>query len=215
MESSSASAKRVRPEEELQFIRKIIAESRTTFVEDGAPYIWWGLIVAIGMGVNYLSVLLQRDLYAGFIWLGLILAGWGTTLYYVLQKKKQAARAKSFLDRIAGAIWGTCGSTLGLGLLLILSQTNFSGGKVPPIYPLYACFFASMILGIAYYLTGVVNDLRWFRNLGFAWWAGGVAMYLWPSVHVMGLYALMLILFQVVPGIVLQRRNKRIRATEA
>src|SRR5438477_7203588 len=104
-----------RPDEELQYIRKIIAESRASFVEDGMPYIWWGLIVAIGMGITYLSVLTQRDLYDGYVWLALVLFGWGTIIYYMIKKKKQPEQVKSFVDRIQGAIWGACGSALGLG----------------------------------------------------------------------------------------------------
>src|SRR5581483_5975240 len=209
MENTNLSEASLRPEEELLFIRKIIDESRVAFVEDGKPYIFWGLIVAVGMAVTYISVLIQRDLYTGFVWLGLVLLGWGSIFYYARKKSEQEKRAKNFLDRIAGAIWGACGSTLGLGIVLILSQVNFSDGKVPSIHPFYTCFFSNMILGIAYFLSGIVNDLKWFRNLGFVWWAGGIVMFLWPSVHVLGLYALMLILFQVVPGMILQRRYKR------
>ena len=195
-------------DEELQYIRKIIADSRAAFVEDGMPYIWWGLIVALGMGLTYLSVVTQRELYVGYVWLGLVLFGWGTIIYYMVQKKKQPEHAKSFVDRIQGSIWGACGTALGLGVLLIVVDEHASGPVA--IHPFYACFVASLILGIAYYLSGVANDLKWLSYVGFAWWAGAVAMYLWPSVHVLGLYAAMVLLFQVVPGIILQRRYRRI-----
>src|SRR5947208_1137413 len=52
-------------QEELAFIRKIIAESRATFVEDGKPYIIWGILVALAMGMTYFSVLTQTELYVG------------------------------------------------------------------------------------------------------------------------------------------------------
>jgi hypothetical protein len=208
MKNTFTSQQSLRPEDELQYIRKIIDDSRMAFVEDGMPYIWWGLIVAIGMGVNYISVLTQRDLYTGYIWIGLVLFGWGTIIYYIIQKRKQPARAKSFVDRIQGAIWGACGGALGLGVLLIICVQH--SGDTPPLYPIYTCFVASLILGIAYFLSGIANDLNWLRNIGFAWWTGAIAMYLWPTIHVLGIYAAMLILFQVVPGIILQRRYKRI-----
>lgn len=215
MEPITASSTPSRPEEELQYIRKIIADSRARFAQSGEPYIIWGLIIAIGMGLSYLSLILRHDLYTGYIWPALILFGWGSMIYLYRKRRKEEPRAKSIIERIDSAIWGTCGGTLGLGLILILDQSNLSGGNVPPIYPLYTCFFASMILGIAYYLTGVVNDLRWLRNIGFAWWAGAIVMYLWPTVHVLGIYAGMLILFQVIPGIILQRRYRRIVASSS
>src|ERR1700733_5266824 len=181
---------------ELQYIRKIIGDSRPSFVEDGTPYIIWGIIVAIGMGIPYLSALLDRDLYSGYIWLVLVLIGWGSIIYYVMQKKKQPVRARSFVDRIQGSIWGACGGTLGLAVLLIVTFQHT--GDMPSIHPLYTCFVSSLILGIAYFLSGIANDLNWLRNVGFAWWAGAVVMYVWPTMHVLGIYAGMIILFQVV-----------------
>ncbi len=213
MEPVTTSQTPARPEDELQYIRNIIADSRASFVEDGKPYIIWGLIVAVGMGITYLSALTQRDLYAGFVWIGLVLFGWGTIIYDVVTKKKQGARARSFIDRIQGSIWGACGGALGLAVILIVSIQH--SGDTPSIHPLYACFVSAIILGIAYFLSGIANDINWLRNIGFAWWAGAVAMYLWPSIHVLGIYAGMLILFQVIPGIILQRRYKRITSETA
>ncbi len=208
MEDILTTQQTLRPADELQYIRKIIADSRTAFVEDGMPYIWWGLIVAIGMGVSYFSALTQRDLHDGYIWLGLVLFGWGTIIYYVVQKKKRVARARSFVDRIQGAIWGACGGSIGLVVAIMICFQH--SADAPQINSLYAFFVSSIILGIAYFLSGIANDLAWLRNVGFAWWAGAVAMYLWPSIHVIALYAGMLIVFQVVPGLILQRRYKRI-----
>ncbi len=213
MENTLTSQQPLRPEDELQYIRNIIANSRAAFVEDGMPYIWWGLIVAIGMGVNYISALTDRDLYTGYIWMGLVLFGWGTIIYYIIQKRKLPKRASSFIDRLQGAIWGACGGALGLGVLLIICVQHT--GDTAPLYPIYTCFVASLILGIAYFLSGIANDLNWLRNIGFAWWAGAIVMYLWPTIHVLGIYAGMLILFQVVPGIILQRRYKRITSQPA
>jgi len=208
MEPTIASQTASRPEDELQYIRKIIADSRASFVEDGKPYIMWGLIVAIGMGFTYFSALTGRDIGVGWAWMVLVLFGWGNVIYYMIQKKKQAKRARSFVDRIQGAIWGACGSTLGLAVLLMVCFQHSAGS--PQIDSIYACFVASLILGIAYFLSGIASDLNWLRNVGFGWWAGAVAMYIWPTVHVLCIYAGMLILFQVVPGIILQRRYKRI-----
>ncbi len=199
------------PDAELQYIRKIIADSRTAFVEDGKPYIIWGLIVAVGMGITYVSAYTQRDLYTGFVWMGLVLFGWATIIWYIIKKRRAPKRATSFMDRIQGAIWGACGGALGLGVLLIVSYPH--AADLPSIHPIYACFVSSLILGIAYFLSGIANDLNWLRNIGFAWWAGAVVMYVWPTIHVLGIYAAMLLLFQVVPGIILLRRYRRIVGT--
>ncbi len=204
-----------RPEEELQYIRKVIDDSRAAFVEDGRPYILWGLLVAVGMGISYISVLFQRDFYTAYVWATLILFGWGSMFYFYRKQSKQEARVKSIIDRIQSSIWVACGIGFGLFLLLISSGVNLTDGRVPAIHPFYVCSIVSMILGIAYFLSGVAHDLRWLRNVGFAWWAGAIVMYIWPTVHVLGIYAAMLIVFQVIPGIILQRRYKRITSQPA
>jgi hypothetical protein len=210
MENNISLQESFRPEDELQYIRKIIADSRASFVEDGKPYIWWGLVVAVGMSVTYISALTNRDLYVGYVWIGLVLFGFATIIYYMIQQKKQVKRAQSFIDRIQGAIWGACGGSLGLAVLLI--NTFQHTGDAPTIHPIYTCFVSSLILGIAYFLSGIANDLNWLRNVGFAWWAGAIVMYLWPTVHVLGIYAGMILVFQVVPGIILQRRYRLLTA---
>ncbi len=196
-------------QEELAYIRKIIGESRQAFVEDGKPYIVWGIIVAFCMTMTYLSVLTQTELYVGYIWLGLSLVGIAYILFYVKKSPKEQ-KVKSFMDRIQGAIWGACGSAIGLSVILITISGNSTPSDVPPIHQYYICFITSIILGIAYFLSGVANDLKWLSRIGYAWWAGAVFMIIFPSVHVLGLYAAMVIAFQVVPGIVLMKRYKKI-----
>jgi hypothetical protein len=196
-------------QEELIYIRKIISESRQGFVEDGKPYIMWGIIVATCMTLTYISALTQTELYVGYAWLGLSLIGVGYILYYSRQKEK-TQRAQSFVDRIQGAIWGACGSAIGLSVILIIVAANRNVTDVPPIHQYYICFITSMILGIAYLLSGIANDLKWLSRVGYAWWLGAIYMIVFPSVHVLGLYAAMIIGLQVVPGIILYNRYKKI-----
>jgi hypothetical protein len=196
-------------QEELVYIRKIITESRQAFVEDGKPYILWGVIVAVCMTLTYISVLTQTELYVGYAWLGLSLLGVGYILYYSRQKEK-SQRARSIVDRFQGAIWGACGSAIGLSVILVTVGANRSVTDVPPIHQYYICFISSMILGIAYFLSGIANDLKWLSKIGYAWWLGAIYMVIFPSVHVLGLYAAMIIVLQVVPGIILYNRYKKI-----
>src|SRR5438128_1685269 len=105
--------------EELSYIRKVITESRQAFVEDGKPYIVWGIVVAIGMTLTYISVLTQTEFYVGYYWMSLSVLGIGSIFYYRKQKEEKE-RVRSFVDRIQGAIWGACGSSIGLSVMLIM-----------------------------------------------------------------------------------------------
>ncbi|MDP4198513.1 MAG: hypothetical protein Q8922_00760 [Bacteroidota bacterium] len=195
------------PDQELAYIRKIMADSRRAFAEDGKPYVVWGLIVSIGMTVTYISALLDRDLYSGYVWIGLVLLGYANIFFYVRKKKREEPRVKSVLDRIQAAIWGAVGGSIGLVILLIFLGSMIDTG-VSSISGLFICFITAILTGIGFFLSGIALDLKWLRNVGFAWWAGSIVMYLWPSVHILGLYALMMLLFQVVPGIALNHKYR-------
>src|ERR1051326_788767 len=116
--------------QELQYIRNIIAESRKSLAEDGKPYIMWGIIVALGMIDSYLSALMQVDLASGWVWIGLVLLGYVYIFYYVRKKKKETPRVKSFIDRLQGAIWAAVGSMIGLTVLLITLKASMNSGEM-------------------------------------------------------------------------------------
>ncbi|HET6400263.1 MAG TPA: hypothetical protein VFH95_02600 [Candidatus Kapabacteria bacterium] len=221
MAPTTASSTPSRPEEELQFIRKILDESRARFAQSGEPYIVWGLIIAIGMGVTYLSLILQRDLYTAYVWFALILFGWGSMIYFYRKRRKEEAGSKSIIDKIDTAVWTACGGSIGLLVIMFMLSDAINGydpnlPNLAAINPLFICFLSAMIIGIAFFISGTVNQIPWLRNTAFAWWASSVTMMVFSSsIHVIGLYALMLILFQVVPGIILQRRYRRIVAASS
>src|SRR4051812_43071195 len=98
METSPRISPSTSPDQELLYIRKIINDSRRSFSEDGKPYIVWGLLVAIGMTVTYISALIQRDLYTGYIWIGLVLIGY-VYIAYMVKNKRAKERAQNFVDR--------------------------------------------------------------------------------------------------------------------
>jgi len=209
MESSISS-----PNQELQYIRNIMAESRKALAEDGKPYIAWGLIVALGMINSYISALIQVDLASGWVWIGLVLLGYIYIFYYVRKKKKETPRVKSFIDRLQGAIWASVGSTIGLTVLLITIRASQNNGDVQ-ISPFYICYFTAVLTGIGYFLSGFALDIKWLRNIGYVWWVLSIVMFMWPSIHVLGLYAGAMICFQVVPGIILNRKYREQQHTGA
>lgn len=200
------------PEEELAFIRKVILDSRRAMIENGKPYIYWGCVVAFMMTLTYIEALLGRPLIGGnyyitgWLWLGFGVLFGGMSIAWS-KKTDKDKQVKSFADRLAGAIWAACGGTL--GLLLI---TVFVGRSIDPqldIDPLLVCPLVSFILGIAYYLSAIVNDLPWMKWIATAWWVGAVGMFFIHSVHVLGIYAAMIICFQVVPGLVMHKNYNR------
>ena len=195
------------PEQELAFIRKIINESREAMTEDGIPYITWGVSVAIGMLLTYFEALLNINLYAGYAWIVLILGALSLTFWYISRNKREK-KPETFGDKLQGAIWGICGSAIGFVVIMFASAGSPSPSQ-DLLNAIFICAFSSIILGIAYFLSGIVLQIRWLRNLGFVWWLGCLAMILTHSIHALAVYAGMLILFQVLPGLILNRNYRR------
>lgn len=193
-------------QEELALIRKMMADTRTLMVEDGKPSIVWGIIVAIGMTATYISALAQKDFGTGWMWIGLSILGW-VYIYYYRSQKVKTAKIRTLTGRILGSIWGACGVCIGLVITLTYVAPQVSGEYL--IHPLAITSICSILVGMAYYVSGIVYGKAWVRNISFGWWIGAIVMLLWPSVHVLGMYAFMLIVFQVVPGIIVYRASKR------
>ena len=61
----------------------------------------------------------------------------------------------------------------------------------------------SVVLGIAYFVSGFLYDSKWISFLSFGWWGGAIIMFFYPGMQVFLVMSLMLILLQIVPGIIL------------
>jgi hypothetical protein len=200
-----ATSEQFTPEQELAYIRSIIEDSRQAMVENGLPYIIWGTAVAVGMLTGYLQALLGVNLYAGYVWIVvMVVAALGTT--WSVRHERKETQPQSFSSKLQGSIWGACGSAMGILLLLVLIRFEGHNGDISQ---LYVCSFVSLIVGIAYFLSGIMLQLTWLRNIAFAWWIGAIVMYYMDNIHVLAVYAGMLIVFEVVPGIILNRNFKR------
>jgi hypothetical protein len=194
-------------EEELSFIRKVMEDSRNSYIDDGKPKLVWGIIVALGMLYTYMQALSNSDLYVGWVWLGISAFGWGY-IFWVDKQRDKNDRVRSQTGKIIGAIWGACGFSIALVVILAFGTRYFSINLI--MHPLALCPITAIIVGIAYFLDGTIRLVPWVRNLAYVWWASAVFMFFWPTVHVLLIYAIMIIAFQFIPGIVLYQRSKKL-----
>ncbi len=67
--------------DEIQFIKKIIEESKITFIYNGMGYIFWGIIVVAGLIVNYFSIIYKWGISSISIWLIVTSGGWIFSFY--------------------------------------------------------------------------------------------------------------------------------------
>jgi hypothetical protein len=82
-----------------------------------------------------------------------------------------------------------------------------------PSFSAFVAATASM-LGIGYFLTGYTTDFNLMKILGGFWWIGAAFFLLWNNfsdMETLGLiFSIMVLLFQIMPGIVIYRKWKRI-----
>ena len=192
--------------EELTFIKNIIKESRRSFALSGKPYIFWGILIVFGLLLEILRdfKILNFD-YLFFVWIGLIAIGWGYA-YYESKKHKKTRKTTSLAERILGGVWLACG----ISMTIFGFIGTFSGA----IKGIYVSPVLSLVLAIAYFVSGVVNDIKWLRNISIGWWLGGIFMFVYPGQKTNIIMALMMIAFQIAPGIILLNKVKKTDTAE-
>jgi len=186
--------------EELTFIKNIISESRKSFALSGKPYIFWGILIVVGLLLEFLRDVNNWNfskMY--FVWIGLISIGWGYA-YFESRKHKSKVKSISFGGKILGGVWLACG--------ISMTIFGFIGTISGAIKGLYISPVLSLVLAIAYFVTGTVYDFKWLRNLSIGWWGGAIFMFFFPGQQTNLIMAFMMIAFQIVPGIVLLKKVK-------
>lgn len=192
----------VQPQEELLYIRKIMAESRGQVADDGKPSIIWGLIVCIGLLFTYYEAVNGGDI-AGWIWLGLSVCGW-IYMFGWVRRKRQRQRVRTFADRITGAIWGSVG--ISITLFVFETQISYLIDRPVELHPIFIAYGVSFFLAIGYYISGILYEIPWLKWFGIGWWAVAIVFIFWPGLHTLLIYAGAELFLQVLPGILLLRK---------
>ncbi len=185
--------------EELQFIRKVIEETKQSVIDDGLDYIFWGILVIVGMFLQFIFIVNKIFFNFVWIWATLIPIGW---VFSIINKRNQKAKHPgTFAGKIIGAIWATGG--------IAMTIVGFIG-PVSGVITYWAISpFACLIGGMAYYVSGLIIDSKWFKNISYGWWIGGVAMMFVTSYYQFLMMAFIMLFLQTIPGIILYRKYKK------
>lgn len=186
---------------ELSVIKKIMEDSRKAICNNGWHYIFWGAVVSIALIANYIMLLMNAyEYYVGWMWLVLMVGAAITDGIYERRKEKQRA-VKTFAGDLLGSLWFAGG--------IAMFIFGFMGTISGAYNPIFICPVISTVLGVAFYASGEIQQLKWQKLLAFGWWLGAILLFLFPSVHTLLIFALMLTFFQTIPGIILNRKYKK------
>lgn len=178
---------------ELDFIKKIMEDSRKIVILDAKPFIFWGLIIALGQIANYLFIKMQFDINPYIFWAVLIVLGWAYSMFFFFRASK-IKQPFTFASKILLAVWTSCG--ISMTLIGFISSLTWNINPTP---------FITVIMGIGYYITGYLSEFKWIKYISLGWWLSTIILFLWPGFQSAIIMALSMIFFQVIPGIVINR----------
>jgi hypothetical protein len=67
----------------------------------------------------------------------------------------------------------------------------------------------AVILGVSYFVTGVIYGQRWISYLSIGWWLGAVITFIWSGMNSLLVFAFMMVVLQILPGIVFYKKFKK------
>lgn len=185
--------------DELHFIKKIVEDSRRSLIDNGMGYIVWGIIVFWGLIGNYTFHILKVSFYSYYSWMALIAAGWLWTYFYYKDRISKH-RARTFAGKLNSSIWLSAG--------IAMTIIGFAGVHSGAVRGMFVSALISVVLGIAYFLSGIVNDYKPLKYVALGWWAGALLMMYVPKLNGALVMAVMMLFLQILPGIVIYKKSK-------
>ena len=182
-------------EYELTIIRKIMDDSRKAIVDNGWHYIYWGVTVTLVLIVNYLMIIYDFSMNKqGMLWFISMISA--AIIESVIERvKEKKVKVKTFAGKILNSLWSASG--------ICMFMLGFLGTISGAYSPIYIFPLISIVLGLAYYISGIIQQIKWLQLISFFWWAGSAVLFFLPGIHSLLIFAGMIISFQVIPGILI------------
>jgi len=191
--------------EDLQFIRKVIEDSRRSVADNGMHYITWSICVALGIiGTYTVAVSSLSPRTNLWVWIVFIGAGWIFSL--IRGTSQSSGKPKSFARKMLSSIWVCTGITMTI--------TAFAGIISGTIQPIALPAVLSAILAIPYFIASYIYNLNWFKTLAAGWWLGAIVFFFWQTPQTLAAFGILMIVLQTIPGIYLYNKYGR-QAREA
>ena len=186
---------------ELSLIKKMMDDSRKISLDNGWHFIYWGSLVTTALLLNYILIIVHaKQQYIG--WMGFIMMIGGAIAGGIMEKRHER---KKKVHTIAGRIIGSLWFASGIAMFIYGFLGSISGGY----NSVYICPVISTSLGISYFTTGEIQQVKLLKYVAFGWWVGAVFLFFYPGIHTLLIFALMMICFQIAPGVIINRKFKK------
>ena len=190
------------PQQDLAYIRQLMEQTRRFTVVSGSYMIVWGVLISLGLITELWELQTGVRFQDGYVWLVLISLGWIGT-FWLQRREARYEPVASYAARLIAQIWLVCG---------VAMTTAFTLGPLTGALPGSADgALMALFVGIGVFMTGVLTDLRWFRNSAAGWWLGAVAMLFWHGIAALCISIVLLLALLALPGYVLNLQAKALR----
>jgi hypothetical protein len=194
-----------RTREDIAFIREVIEEGGAYAAACSPDMLVWGIAVAIGYLGTYAFVRGWSPIAPRLVWTVCIGLPW----LYSLRRQFAGLVGRPRLQRgpmvqALGMLWLGCGIFLTITGITAASTGAIREGWYDAVVP--------GVMGIAFFASASLANLRWLRWIAVAWWLGELAAFaLRHQPEVLPLSAVLMLLLLAGPGFVLLRRGAQIR----
>ncbi len=187
-------------ESELALIKQMMLDSRRVIADNGWHYTFWGVVVTITLTANYIMALQNVPMKnAGLMWF-ITMVSAAIIDGIIGRRESRKRRVKTFAGQLLSSLWLASG--------ISMFMLGFIGTLTGAYNPIYICSLISIVLGVAYFTSGSIQQIKWLKMLSLGWWAGAAYTFVFPSVHTLLIFAIMMVCFQVIPGMILYKRWK-------
>ena len=185
---------------EIALIRQVIDESRRFAFDNGKYYLLWGILVTLAIFAQYAVLLMSIEYFSVWIWIVAIGLGWIVSVIFGM---REPSRHHSFPvgAKLVAIIWVSAG----VSMMIV----GIVGPLAGALHPWAICPAMAAIVGGAYTTSSIVYRLKWVTAVGIAWWAGALLMFAVKGIETLPIYGVMMILFQIFPGLVFYRNSKK------
>jgi len=186
-------------QKEISIIKSMIEKTRKETAESGHLFIFMG--IASAFFVLVISLLEIYQFYHLVIPAMIILTVLnGVVGYLVVSKPAREEKVKSYPKTIVLSLWVVCGVTL----LMITFLFPFL-----KVYTFNALgTLASLILGIAVFMTGIIYEMKFILWYSSAWWIGAILMAISDSPYRFLIMIAVIIIGWIVPGFIMNKKYK-------
>lgn len=187
---------------EISVIKKIMEDSRSAVYNKSSQGIFWFTLTSIAVLVNYLMVVLNTGIkYSGILWIAVSVFG-SVYSVYLAKKEERSIKVKTF----AGKILTSIGIATGIANIMFA----FASLVANAFDPFVIVSMNAMILGMAFYVLSVIQQLKSFKILADLWWAGSIFFFFMPGIHSLLFMAIMLAASAWIPWAEEKKQTKAI-----